>query len=104
MSDGLAPWEPSSPRPSSPSLPPVRREKRERFVEETLVGKRFKSFFIPLLSRWLGGRLGEKGVGGYEGRPRRGRGDHGESDQVGLAGRLDDRMHAGRLPVLLLRH
>src|SRR5215207_10681848 len=27
-------------------------------------------FFIPLLSRRLGGRLGEKGVGGYEGQRR----------------------------------
>jgi hypothetical protein len=26
------PAKPSSPRPSSPSLPPIRREKRERFV------------------------------------------------------------------------
>src|SRR5215203_77632 len=31
----LAPWAPSSPRPSSPRLPPFRREKREKFVGES---------------------------------------------------------------------
>jgi len=41
--------------------PPIRREKREKFVGETLVGERFKSFFFPLLSRRAGGEAGREG-------------------------------------------
>jgi DNA helicase-2/ATP-dependent DNA helicase PcrA len=36
IGDGAVPPEPSSPRPSSPSLPPDRREKRERLVHEEM--------------------------------------------------------------------
>src|SRR5215216_2135658 len=51
---------PSSPRPSSPSLPPVRREKREKFVEETLVGERLELFHSPSLPA-DGGEAGREG-------------------------------------------
>jgi hypothetical protein len=53
---------PSSPRPSSPSLPPCRREKREKAAQEGPEAP---------LSRRVGGRLGERGWGS-EGQPRRG--------------------------------
>src|SRR5215210_6358039 len=62
---GSAPPKPSSPRPSSPSLPHDRREKREN----SLPFPRF-ALLHSLLSRREGGRLGEKGVGGYEGQRR----------------------------------
>src|SRR6185312_12236548 len=52
------PW-PSSPRPSSPSLPPVRREKRENSQKQLRLGWPSGS---PL-SRPAVGRLGERGWG-----------------------------------------
>src|ERR1700681_309040 len=56
------PW-PSSPRPSSPSLPPVRREKRERLVLKKQEGACFSRTSCSPLSRQAGGRLGERGWG-----------------------------------------
>jgi hypothetical protein len=52
------PW-PSSPRPSSPSLPPVRREKRENSQSHSA----FVGTSCSPLSRQAGGRLGERGWG-----------------------------------------
>ena len=51
---------PSSPRPSSPGLPPVRREKREKLVKGKSQSR--KGIVAPL-SRRTGGRLGERGWG-----------------------------------------
>jgi amino acid adenylation domain-containing protein len=62
--------EPSSPQPSSPSLPPARREKREWLALEEAEGSAPSPAFSPL-SRPAGGRLGERGRGS-EGPPRRG--------------------------------
>jgi len=52
---------PHHPGPLLPASLPVRREKREKFVGETLVGESFKSFFIPLLSRRPGREAGREG-------------------------------------------
>jgi len=62
--------EPSSPQPSSPSLPPDRREKREWLALEKTESTPSQRAFSPL-SRQAGGRLGERGRGS-EGPPRRG--------------------------------
>jgi amino acid adenylation domain-containing protein len=62
--------EPSSSQPSSPSLSPDRREKREWLVLEEAERASPPPAFSPL-SRPVGGRLGERGRGS-EGPPRRG--------------------------------
>ncbi|MFY9820942.1 MAG: condensation domain-containing protein, partial [Thermoanaerobaculia bacterium] len=62
---------PSSPQPSSPSLPPADREKRERFVLEEQASSLDCTLAFSPLSRPAGGRLGERGWGS-EGTPRRG--------------------------------
>ena len=75
-----APSGPHLPYPSSPGLPPARRERRGK---ETT----FLFLLFSPLSRWPGGRPGERGRGS-EGRGGAGTVLHHRADRIGLLGVL----------------